>query len=449
VKKRKGRAKTWTSYSIVVLISLVTAVAVVGCGGGGSSSSSSSSSEPAETSSSGGESSSNASAESGSEASGEPVKVMTIVTLTSSSGSSIIYPETAESAKATEGWINANGGIGGRPIEDIICDDKSDPNQTVACARKAVEEHVVALIGDSTQFSDKAYPIIEKAGIAILGNIPITPPDGVSPYSFPTNAGSAVLIATAQLAANQPECKEIGLVTVENTAVPLIEAGMIGTLLAEGKESAYTVLLPEAAQDFSGEAAEVAEGGDCAMYFTIPRNAEVFIPQLRQATQQPLIVSGTAMTTEVIEKSGEDAEGILTTQYYPPYESEAMKPYREVVENYSDASSWDTTYYNGPNTWQSMLIFKEVAEKLKTIDAESFYDALKSDKNVSGQGITPNLDFTKSGEWAQVPSQKRIFNRAMIYDKVEGGKFVQIEGEFHDMTKLGGEAFAAFEEAAK
>jgi ABC-type branched-subunit amino acid transport system substrate-binding protein len=380
---------------------------------------------------------------------GAPIKVMTMTPVTASTGTSIVSPEVSAAAKATAKWINANGGIQGHPLQVIVCDEQSNPNQDAACARQAVAQHVVAMVGTYSQFDSTIYPILQRAGIANLGDIPVTAPDGVSPISFPVNAGSAVLVALGQLAAANPSCKSPGLVTIQNTAVPLIKAGMIGGVLIAGKKVPYSIVLPATSTDFSAQAAQAAHGGDCVMLFTVPGNALAFLPAFRQAApSMPLIASNNALTAQVAKKLGSAVDGTQVPDYFPPYNSPAMVEYRSIMAKYSDPSKYDFSYYNATNAYLSMRVFAEIAKNLPTITAQTFLSALNGSSNVSGFGLTPPLNFTPQNEWSVVPFQKRIFNRNMVYDKVVGGSYVQIDGGFHDLTKIGGAAFAAAAKAA-
>ena len=372
---------------------------------------------------------------------GEPVKIMTMAPIEASSGTSVISPETAAAAEAAAARINADGGIDGRPIEVIVCDEKSDPNAAQACARKAVEEKVVALVGTYSQFSDKAYPILEDNKIANLGNIPVTPPDGTSAMSFPVNAGSAVLVAIGQAAAERDDCKKPGLVQIDSTAKELITAGVQGGVELAGKKLAYNIALSPTSQDYAGQANEAADSGDCTIMFTVPGTALAFIPALRQVTDQPIIASNNSVSAEVAEKLGPALEHTVVPDYFPPYESDAKSKFRETMDKYSDADV-DFTHYNATNAYISVNIFAEIAGGIDgEITHETFLAALEKTSGVSVDGLTPPIDFTKANEWSEVPFQKRIFNRNMVFTEIKDGKQVQV-GEFRDFTKDGGAAFA-------
>ena len=90
---------------------------------------------------------------------GEPIKLMTVTTLNAAGPT---YQNIANTAKAYEWYVNARGGIGGRPIEVIVCDEQFDPAVAATCARQAVEENVVAVVGSFTFFAESIVPVIEK-----------------------------------------------------------------------------------------------------------------------------------------------------------------------------------------------------------------------------------------------------------------------------------------------
>src|SRR6476620_9052142 len=72
--------------------------------------------------------------------SGDPIKVMSEAPVDSPAFS---YPNIPGAAKVYAQWINAKGGIAGRPLQVISCDDRADAAEAANCARKAAEEGVV------------------------------------------------------------------------------------------------------------------------------------------------------------------------------------------------------------------------------------------------------------------------------------------------------------------
>ena len=97
---------------------------------------------------------------------GEPIKTMTVTDINSQGP---IYPNIEYTAEAYEAWINANGGINGRPLEVDVCDSQGTADGSTACARKAVDNGVVAVVGSFNFAPDAIVDILEPANVAYFG----------------------------------------------------------------------------------------------------------------------------------------------------------------------------------------------------------------------------------------------------------------------------------------
>ena len=69
-------------------------------------------------------------------------------------------------AKATADWINAySGGIGGRPIQIVVCEDQSDPAKAADCAAQMISDNVVAVVYSSNGVYESSWRPLSAAGI--------------------------------------------------------------------------------------------------------------------------------------------------------------------------------------------------------------------------------------------------------------------------------------------
>ena len=91
---------------------------------------------------------------------GEPIKVMTVTTLNAAGPT---YQNIANTAMAYEEYINANGGIAGRPLEVTVCDEQFDPAVATTCARDAVENGMVSVVGSFTFFAESIVPVLAES----------------------------------------------------------------------------------------------------------------------------------------------------------------------------------------------------------------------------------------------------------------------------------------------
>ena len=120
------------------------------------------------------------------EPTGEPIKLMVIHEVELG----VANPEIPEGAEAAAQAINAEGGVGGRPIEILSCDTGNDPNQAADCGRQAVDEGVVAVISSITPHSGSFIPLLEENQIPAVGEIPSAGAEYASPAVFPIYGGA-------------------------------------------------------------------------------------------------------------------------------------------------------------------------------------------------------------------------------------------------------------------
>src|SRR3954447_2527817 len=138
--------------------------------------------------------------------SGAPVKTLTITSIDTQGAA---FPNIGITAKAYEKWINARGGIAGRPLQVIVCDEHGKPTDASACGRQAISEGATAVVGSFSFLGTNYMPALEKAGIAYFGACcPITAPEWTSKDSF--NIGNLPLYAVGLVKrANEDGCQKI------------------------------------------------------------------------------------------------------------------------------------------------------------------------------------------------------------------------------------------------
>ena len=131
-------------------------------------------------------------------ASGAPVTVLAVTT-----------PLTAGDAqnglKMAQAYINATGGIKGRPLSIIICSDNGDPNTAATCVRNGISQGAVAEINRTSPYGASMDPLEQAAGLAVLGGGLFSQADFTAPTLFPLQPGFFNTIGSALLA-DQPGC---------------------------------------------------------------------------------------------------------------------------------------------------------------------------------------------------------------------------------------------------
>jgi len=99
-------------------------------------------------------------------ADGEPVRVGLI-----SDGAFATADRAYESdvGQATATWLNRHrGGIGGRPIELVTCEDEADPAKATDCANQMIEEDVVAVVVGSSAVVESVWEPLHAAHVPVM-----------------------------------------------------------------------------------------------------------------------------------------------------------------------------------------------------------------------------------------------------------------------------------------
>src|SRR3954452_18521601 len=163
---------------LIIVVALLVAVVAAGCG----SSSSSSSSTSASTGSS---SSSNAAPAAGApgtpkKATGSPV----VFGLLNIESGPVTFPEYRQAAEAAAQYVNNyKGGIEGRPVKIVRCDNGVQPATSARCASQVLDKKPVAILGGADIGGPGAFKVYQRAKVSYVGGIPFTPVESNAPNS--------------------------------------------------------------------------------------------------------------------------------------------------------------------------------------------------------------------------------------------------------------------------
>ncbi len=85
-------------------------------------------------------------------------------------GGAVSLPELRLGIEAAVQYVNDQlGGVGGRPIELVVCNTDGSPESSINCANRFVEESVVLAVQGVDAGADAALPILTDAGIVETG----------------------------------------------------------------------------------------------------------------------------------------------------------------------------------------------------------------------------------------------------------------------------------------
>ncbi|OEU86866.1 hypothetical protein DB35_25030 [Streptomyces abyssalis] len=366
-------------------------------------------------------------------------------------------------AQAYARWVNAEGGINGRRLRVLTCNDHNDTVRAARCGARAKKEGVVAVVGSYSQHGRSFMPALESAGIPYIGGYGVADQEFSSPFSYPVNGGLPALVAGngRQLAAG--DCSHVSLVrpdtTVGDQLPRLIDAG-----LAEGGAGPVTdVRAPEDATAYGrharkaladanaygggtvGTAAQGAAangpcvtavlGGRTNIFFDSFRHLQKDSPPVRTAS-----VLGSVRQSLVDQTGGAKSplEGAFATGWYPADGDPRWKPMKHVIQEHAFGDNRvDSSDPGVQTTWIAYTVLKQVLESMddgEDVTAKSVRGALDRGGPVDTGGLTPKLNWNYDNMLA-ARDFPRIVNTMVTYQRVRNGRLTKVHDGFVDVQK--------------
>ena len=374
-----------------------------------------------------------AAAESPAAAADEPISVMSISTFESPNYSTPAV-ETAMRARAAS--LNAAGGINGHPLEITFCNDRLDPNEAGACARRAVEDEVVAVIGGSTPNAATILPVLADAGIAWFGSSGTSGDIEIQdPIAYPLQAGVAgMLIAAGRVLVDEGGATNVTVIAEDiATAVQGGERQVLGVEAAGATATLVTV--PAGAPDYSASAATALDNDpDGVAIAGVPADIPKIILALRQAGYDgPIATVSSGLPPASIEALGDDADNVYLTYRLVPTTNTDNPCIAQYIDELHGENPDEVVEENGLNSWTSLLVFEELAAGIDgPISAESFRTAADAVDAPIVTGCGP--DYAGVPDTPDVADYPRVSQFVAIASRIEGGVVHQIGDFFNPLA---------------
>ena len=362
---------------------------------------------------------------------GTPVKVLTFAPVNSQV---ISFPEALTMAKVAGDWINAHGGINGHPLQVITCDTQDIQAQTAACAREAVSDKVVAVVGGFDIYGNQYIPILQAAGIPIIGQLASGAIDvaRTSTVSFPITPLFAVNTTAASALAVARGCKAIANIDFQGDPTATLSYAKLGA----GSVPVKSIVFPATTTDFASVIAEVPANA-CIIEQT-PSNSdtEALLRQYEtsggsEAVYSPSIGSWPpALATD----APKIYQGSITgSNFSPPTANSAWAPMLKAAALYNkqDGPPMSLGAEDAQDDWASYIIVWNALKGMQNPTAAALWQKLKTDTNVNSSGLLPALDFAKT---QPNPNIARVFNPYYFYWAVTApGQYKPYCGSYHSL----------------
>ncbi|MFJ3672112.1 ABC transporter substrate-binding protein [Streptomyces sp. NPDC090106] len=352
-------------------------------------------------------------------------------------------------AQAYARWVNSQGGIDGRKLQVLVCNDHNDTVSAARCAQRAADENVVAVVGSYSQHADAFLPTLESADIPYIGGFGITNSEFDSPLSYPVNGGQPSLLAGLGEELGGV-CGPVALVRPDSIAGDELHTMLDSGLQAGRHAAAADQLAAEDATEYSVQSERAlgrvttdpakkgcvipALGDRTSTFMDSFRRAREDYPDVRVAT-----VMGSVDQT-VIDASGGASgpyEGAYISGWYPPSTDKRWDGMKKVIKEqaFSD-NRIDADDTGVQTTWLAYTVLKAVVESIDggEVTGSAIRRSLDGGLKISTGGLTPTLSWGYD-EGLAVIGLPRLVNTDVMLQAVRRGRLVSVTKDFTDVSK--------------
>jgi ABC-type branched-subunit amino acid transport system substrate-binding protein len=414
----------YTKYARIVgaVLGLVASAVLAGCG-----SSSQSSSNPGSGGSSGG-----AGAPSGSAIEvGTPYVIQT--------ASSTPAPELGFAADAAVKWINAHGGIKGRPLQVDKCDDHFTSAGSAACMRQyADNKNVMGLAGGDVCFTDVSDALLKSSGLPWLA------PSGCGANSYTgsefTLLGGGVVAdarALGSLIAQDKTPAEI--ITFNLPQADVIVNSITDSAKAGGGTILGAVRVDPATADMTAAVASALKHHPQAI---IPQTSTAQIASTVQALKQQgftgkIILAASQVPAATLASLGSASKQIVGAMAEAPVPAPAanlpaITEFRSEMKAVGASNAQMTSA--AFQTWLAYHEFYDAAAKAKSLTRAGILAAAKGLTNWQYGRANPPMTFSAPGSFKGYPN---IVMHWAAFLTVQHNQWVW-DGKWTDLAVSGG-----------
>jgi len=330
-----------------------------------------------------------------SELTGAPVKVAHISDI---EAEGVTQADALGGVKAGVESVNENGGIDGHPVElTEVCNGERNPNAARACVRKAIDEGVVAFVGNMSSADDGFIPVIDEAKVVSIGSIPLSPVTGASSSAFCFNGGLAAAVVGLAGALEQAGATKISFIypgNVGSASAGMKEAYSFG-VESSGIEDAGAVPFNLGETQFDAVVAKAAADGVDGIALLSPGEPEAALIRAVKQYAPGVMIStpNSLLTPSVFDALGSTANDVLAVAITQPSTAEEVPGIVE-FNKAMDAHDPDGQIARNDlaiNGWASVWALQRIATGLPEITRESLFAAVEGVEGLDLGGIFPPL----------------------------------------------------------
>lgn len=359
---------------------------------------------------------------------GEPIKIGQIAP----TGTSFYNtPDAIAVARAAVDGFNRRGGVDGRPLELVYCNDKGDPNEAMACARKLVSEGVVAtvrsvVIAGGAQVSS----VLSNSGIPEIGRAALEPAEFRAENAFLLDGGLTYPYAAGLKGLANSGKSKVFLSTSESANADSTLNNLQKTAESLGLEVVGKRKLPGDVADYSPFLVDIKQSGAEGVVAAFPQGN--LVPLVRTAGQVRMdvdwILNGGGLTQGDLQalpssQTERMLVGLNTIPYsaFPSSES-GTEAEQDIVARFDggdkDANP-DTIFPNSWIAYEGVSVVAEATTGMTDIGPDALMTKLEETKDIP---LALSVAWTPSRPGPS--TYPRVSNPYVYLASVENGEFV-------------------------
>ncbi|MER6398036.1 ABC transporter substrate-binding protein [Kitasatospora sp. NPDC059973] len=368
---------------------------------------------------------------------------LTVMTWAPSGTGTADRPGMTALAEAIGRDLNAKGGLNGRPLRVLTCNEHNTADGAAACAQQAVDAKAVAVLGSYSQYGDSFMPVLERAGIPLIGGYGLSQPEFSSPLSYPVGGGLPALIGGSGRQLVEAGCKAVALVRPDTPAGDNL-LGYLANALKPAGIKLLDVKAPEQSSDYAPvvrKAIGKDEPGNCITSALAAEPTGNLLDSYRRLGPKNTRVASVigSVQQSVVDSTGGDSgplAGAFVTSWYPPESAKVWDALRSVVSGDSAGGrSVDVSDPGAQTTWVAYEVFRQVADRLsaagRPLTAKTVTALLDGGEQID-VGLTPPLNWGTTNMLASTESP-RLVNTWVTYQVVKGGRLALQQPGFVDV----------------
>jgi len=296
--------------------------------------------------------------------------------------------------------LNESGGILGRPVELVTCDDKSEPEDGVTCVQRLIDQDGVdAIVGTlHSPIISATAPIVGENEVPMVGaGTGVAWCNEGHEYVWRETANSDANAAAIKQALQESDWSNLG-VLYQNDDYGASGAESLEAI--EGIEVVASETYNPADRDYSGQIIKLL-GADLDV-IAVWGLGDTLGPVTNQLRQQgwdgPIIGAEGYTLPEVVEVAGENVDGVIfASLYYIPEEAAAYpeENVRAFLESYVAEFGELPASDNAYRAYDGATILAYAMEQAGSVDGSAVKDAINA---ISGlEGLAGTFDYATGG----------------------------------------------------